>query len=68
MTIYYIAVSSWGGSSYSFDYIRPFLTKEKRDEVFKKMKEAPAYKRGDLLLNTGEEDIEDDSPREIYTL
>lgn len=68
MKIYYIAVSSWDGSSYSFDYIRPFLTEEKRDEVLKKMEEVPAYKRGDLLLNTGEEDIEDDSPREIYTL
>lgn len=60
MTIYYIAVSSWDGiHAYTFDYIRPFLTEQKRDETLKRMKESPAYKRGDLWLNTGEEDIED---------
>jgi hypothetical protein len=59
MTIYYIAVSSWDGHAYTFDYIRPFLTKEKRDEVFKKMEDASACKRGDIWLAVGEEEVED---------
>ena len=60
MTIYYIAVTSWDGSrAYTFDYIRPFLTKQKRDEALKKMEESPAYKRGDLWLYAEEEDVED---------
>ena len=60
MTIYYIAVTSWDGShAYTFDYIRPFLAKQKRDEALKKMKESPACKRGDLWLYAEEEDVED---------
>ena len=59
MLVYYIAVSSWDGRAYTFDYIRPFLTREKRDEVLKKIEEGPSYKRGDLWLNVGEDEFED---------
>ena len=47
MKIYYIAVSSWDGNhAYTLDYIRPFLSKQKRDEAYEKMKLSPAYKKG----------------------
>ena len=59
MTIYYIAVSSWDGHAYTFDYIRPFISKEKRDEVLKKMKEAPSFKQGDISLYADEDEVED---------
>ena len=60
MIIYYIAVSSWGGNhAYTFDYIRPFLSKQNRDEALKKMKESPAYKRGDIWLDAEEDEVED---------
>lgn len=60
MKIYYIEVSSWDGShAYTLDYIRPFLTKEKRDEAYEKMRLSPAYKRGDIWLNIDEDEVED---------
>lgn len=59
MTIYYIAVSSWDGHAYTFDYIRPFISKEKRDEALKKMKEAPSFKQGNISLYADEEEVED---------
>ena len=60
MKIYYIAVSSWDGNhAYTLDYIRPFLSKQKRDEAYEKMKLYPAYKKGDIWLNTDEDEVED---------
>lgn len=64
MKIYYIVISSWDYmSSYSFDRIRPFLTKEKRDEAYEKMRLSPAYKNGDIWLNVDEDEVED-APKE----
>lgn len=60
MKIYYIAVSSWDGNhAYTLDYIRPFLSKQKRDEAYEKMKLSPAYKKGDIWLNIDEDEVED---------
>lgn len=60
MKVYYIAVSSWDGNrAYTFDYIRPFLSKQNRDDALSKMKESPAYKKGDLWLDAEEDEIED---------
>ena len=58
MTVYYIAVSGWDGYKYSFDYIRPFASEEKRDEAYERMKETPAYKNAWIDLAIGEEEIE----------
>lgn len=64
MKIYYIVVSSWDGNlAYTLDYIRPFLSKQNRDEAFKKMNESTTCKRGDLYLYTDEDEVED-APKE----
>lgn len=60
MTIYYIAVSSWDGRAYTFDYIIPFLSKEKRDNHLKWMKGSRAYGNADYNLSVGEENILED--------
>ena len=66
MTIYYIAVTSWDGSrAYTFDYIRPFLTKQKRDEALAKMVESAAYKYGNLDLHVEEGEVEDFSDEAV---
>lgn len=57
MTIYYIAVSSWDGRSYTFDYIVPFLSKEQRDERFEWMKNHEPYNSADYDLVRQEDDI-----------
>lgn len=63
MKIYYIAVSSWDGSHYTFDYIRQFLSEQKRDEALAKMKESRAHKKGDIVLYAEEDEVED-APKE----
>ena len=59
MKIYYNAVSSWDGNHYTLDCIRPFLTKQKRNEAYEKMRLAAAYKNGDICLNVDEDEVED---------
>jgi hypothetical protein len=59
MTIYYIAVSSWDGRAYTFDYIIPFLSKEQRNERFERMKNHKPYNSADYNLVRQEDDIED---------
>ena len=64
MKIYYIAISSWDGNhAYTFDYIRPFLSEQKRDEALAKMKEYPAQKKGDIVFDAEEDEVED-APKE----
>lgn len=64
MKIYYIAVSSWDGNhAYTFDYIRLFLSEQKRDEALAKMRESCSYKKGDILLYAEEDEVED-APKE----
>lgn len=57
MTIYYIAVSSWDGRAYTFDYIIPFSLKENRDKHFDMMKNSKTWGNADFYLTVGEEDI-----------
>ena len=65
MKIYFIAVSSWDGNhAYTLDYIRPFLSKQNRDDALAKMKESPAFEKGYIWLDADEEEIEDATKEE----
>jgi len=57
MTIYYIAVSSWDGRAYTFDFIIPFLSKEKRNKCFEEMIASKQYGNADYNLVKGEENV-----------
>lgn len=59
MTIYYIAVSGWNGSAYTFSYNRLFLTEQERDKALVKMKEGKSFKEADIILDTGKNEVED---------
>lgn len=60
MTIYYISVSSWDTRAYTFDYIIPFLSKEKRDKHLEWMKESKQFGNADYDLCCGEADVMED--------
>lgn len=60
MEIFYIAVSSWDGRAYTFDFIIPFLSKEKRDKHLEKMRVSKQYGNADYYLVKGQETIKED--------
>ena len=52
MKIYYIAISSWDGRAYTFDYNEFFLSKQERDAAYEKLRD-----NANFDVCKGEEDI-----------